>query len=98
MHVMKPDGYLPDGTPVYIKCGRGSGKSTLQLEMYKKILEEECIRLFEASMQAPPSEQLRFFVAGTGLHDSMAIEYWKNTEVIVVTRDGKEYQRGKRIK
>lgn len=33
----KPDGYLPDGTPVYIAVGRGSSKSTLQLRMYAKL-------------------------------------------------------------
>lgn len=30
-----PDGYMPDGTPVYIKGGRANGKSTLQLEIYR---------------------------------------------------------------
>lgn len=32
-----PDGYMPDGTPVYIKCGRANCKSTLQLEIYRKL-------------------------------------------------------------
>lgn len=31
------DGYMPDGTPVYLKCARGSGKSTLQLEIYRQL-------------------------------------------------------------
>ena len=34
---MKPDGYLEDGTPVYLKCARGNGKSMLQLEMYRRL-------------------------------------------------------------
>ena len=33
-----PDGFMPDGTPVYIKCSRGSSKSTLQSEIYRKLL------------------------------------------------------------
>lgn len=32
------DGYLPDETPVYLKLGRGSGKSMLQAEFYKQML------------------------------------------------------------
>ena len=35
---MSADGYMPDGTPVYCKCGRASGKSTLQLAMYVSLL------------------------------------------------------------
>lgn len=31
------DGYMPDGTPVYLKCARGNGKSTLQLEIYRQL-------------------------------------------------------------
>ena len=33
----KPDGYMPDGTPVYIQCARGSSKSYLQLEIYRRL-------------------------------------------------------------
>lgn len=35
---MSADAYLPDGTPLYIKCSRGNGKSTLQLELYAKMM------------------------------------------------------------
>lgn len=33
----KPDGYLPDGTPVYLAMARGNSKPTLQLYMYAKM-------------------------------------------------------------
>ncbi len=36
---MWPDAYSKDGNSLYIACGRASGKSTLQLEIYKKLLE-----------------------------------------------------------
>ena len=32
-----PDGYMPDGTPVYIKGSRANCKSTLQLEIYRML-------------------------------------------------------------
>lgn len=35
---MCADAYLPDGTPLYFKVGRCSGKSTLQLEMYMSLM------------------------------------------------------------
>lgn len=35
---MSADAYLPDGTPLYIKCARGNGKSMRQLELYAKLL------------------------------------------------------------
>lgn len=35
---MCADAYLPDGTPLYLKVGRCSGKSTLQLEMYMSLM------------------------------------------------------------
>lgn len=38
-----------------------------------------------------------FWAAGTGIPDEMVIEYLKDTNIIVVTRDGKEYQYGKLI-
>ena len=34
---MKPDGFTPDGIPVYIQCARGGSKSMLQLEMYRQL-------------------------------------------------------------
>ena len=33
----KPDGYTPEGVPVYLVHGRGNGKSKLQLEIYRKL-------------------------------------------------------------
>lgn len=34
----KPDGYLPDGTPVYLlKLARGNGKTRLQFRIYAKL-------------------------------------------------------------
>lgn len=35
----KPDGYMPDGTPVYLEVGRNSGKSSSQLAIYKALCE-----------------------------------------------------------
>lgn len=35
---MEPDGFLPDGTPIYFRCARGSSKSTLQLELYAELM------------------------------------------------------------
>ena len=34
----EPDGYTADGIPIYLKVGRGSGKSTLQLEVYRRLV------------------------------------------------------------
>ena len=33
----EPDGYTPEGVPIYLKVGRGCGKSTLQLEVYRRL-------------------------------------------------------------
>lgn len=33
-----PDGFMPDGTPIYFACGRGSSKSTLQLQIYAELM------------------------------------------------------------
>lgn len=35
----KPDGVIPDGTPVYLKIARGNGKTMLSLEIYRKLFE-----------------------------------------------------------
>lgn len=43
----------------------------------------------------PSNEPRRFFTGGTGIPDQIAIDYWADTSIIVVTRDGKEYQYGK---
>lgn len=34
----KPDGYLPDGTPVYFAIARGNSKPTLQMYTCAKML------------------------------------------------------------
>jgi hypothetical protein len=47
-----PDGFLPDGTPVYFKFGRGSCKSTLMLQMYADLMgipKEEFYRIMYPS-------------------------------------------------
>lgn len=39
----------------------------------------------------------RYFITkGTGIPDDVAIEYYKSSDVIVVTRNGEEYQYGER--
>ena len=82
----KPDGYMPDGTPVYLKAGRNSGKSSLQLAIYDAL----CSGMDEIHYDGVR----RFWTGGTGISDEIAIKYWKDTDVIVVTRDGKEWLRG----
>lgn len=37
---MNPDGFLPDGTPVYFKTTRGVGNTALQLQMYASLMEQ----------------------------------------------------------
>lgn len=34
----RPDGYLPDGTPVYFKLARGNGKSMRMLRIYANLM------------------------------------------------------------
>lgn len=38
------------------------------------------------------------FTHGTGLPDELCIERFKDTDVIVITRDGRRWQRGVEIK
>lgn len=33
----EPDGYTPEGVPVYLAISRGNGKSMLQLELYRRL-------------------------------------------------------------
>ena len=35
----KSDGFMPDGTPIYLKIARGNGKPMLQLEIYRRLCE-----------------------------------------------------------
>ena len=42
-----------------------------------------------------PLDHLYFFTGGTGFPDDVCIEYFKNTNVVVVTRDNKRYCAGK---
>lgn len=37
IRITKPDGFMPDGTPVCIACARTNGKTMLQLEIYRKL-------------------------------------------------------------
>ena len=44
----RPDGFAPDGTPLYLKCARGNGKTSIQMEMYRRLLgisDEEWIEM-----------------------------------------------------
>ena len=48
----------------------------------------------ELRNQQPP-KNLYFFTGGTGFPDDVCVEYFKQSNVIVVTRDGKQYCKGK---
>ena len=37
---MSADSYLPDGTPLCIRCSRGNDKPMLQLKLYQELLEK----------------------------------------------------------
>ena len=86
----KPDGYMVDGTPVYLQCGGHSGKSTFQLAIYEALCRD-MDEIHDDGVR-------RFWTGGTGIPDEIAIKYWKDTNVIVVTRDGKEWLHGKPMK
>lgn len=38
-----------------------------------------------------------FFTGGTGIPCQMVIDYFKDTNIIVITRDGTKYQYGKKM-
>ena len=44
-----------------------------------------------------PSGPQIFYVGGTGIPDHVAIDYWKDTGIIVQARDGTRWQYGKQI-
>ena len=55
-----------------------------------KAIEELRTRNFDVG------PELYFFEGGSGVPDGMAVEYFKdNPSVIVVTRDGKKWRKGK---
>lgn len=59
--------------------------------MYKTILEA-----YEILKNQPlRTDYYRFYTGGTGIPDELAVDYWKDSDVVVVTRDGTEWLRGK---
>lgn len=86
MERTKPDGYMADGTPVYLNLGRKCGKSSFQLAIYEALCRDMDEIHYDGTR--------RFWTGGTGISDEIAISYWKDTDVIVVARDGKEWLRG----
>lgn len=50
----QPDGYTPDGIPVYIQPARAHGKTMMQLEMYRLLLgipDDEWAEMKRAAME-----------------------------------------------
>lgn len=60
------------------------------------VFEEAAVKLREIDSK-PPNTQKYFFTGGTGIPDEMAIEFWKDTNVIVVDRSKQFWQYGKRL-
>ena len=44
-----------------------------------------------------PPGPFKFFTSGTGIPDEVAIKFFKNTNAIVITRDGTPYQCGRKM-
>ena len=56
----------------------------------------------EFAVKRPLDDSLReypyvFITSGTGIPDEMAVEQFKNTSIIVITRDGTKWQYGEKV-
>ena len=57
---------------------------------------DKLIEAAEAFKNCEPKDRmLRFYTSGTGIPDDYAISYFSKTNIIVITRSGKEYLYGK---
>lgn len=65
--------------------------SKLQMDLTKEAINSAILELRERNFEPEP---LTFYCGGTGVTDEDAIEFWKTTNVIVVTRDGRRYCAG----
>ena len=45
----------------------------------------------------PTSSPPIFYTAGTGVPDELAVEYYKNSNQLVMTRDGTMWKRGEKV-
>lgn len=69
--MMYADAYLLDGTPVHFKCGRASGKSTLQLEMYMSLMSGlpiEEVRVAMSNMEKDDGSSQNQPLKGIDIH------------------------------
>lgn len=56
---------------------------------------EELLKAVEAFINYQSKDSsLRFYTSGTGIPDKYAVDYFRKTNVIVITRDGREYLKG----
>lgn len=61
------------------------------------MINQEDVSKMIAAMMTPTNLNPVFFSAGTGIPDEMAVKYFEDTDVKVITRDGTEWKNGKRI-
>lgn len=58
---------------------------------------DDLLQTVEAFKNCCPKDGLlRFYTSGTGVPDSLAINFYCGTNIIVVTRDGTEYLKGEK--
>lgn len=62
-----------------------------------KNLWEELSKAIERFLNEQPPSELTLFTSGTGIPDEMWIEYYKDTNIPVITRDGSTWRRGVKV-
>lgn len=58
---------------------------------------QEIIKALDKLISREPDYLLCFYTGGTGIPDETAIDFWKDSNVVVVARDGTRYQYGKKM-
>lgn len=61
-------------------------------DFYQAVLEA-----VGAVLDSAPPNRLYFFTSGTGIPDAVAIEYWKDSGVVVVDTNWQKWLRGEKI-
>ena len=66
--------------------------------MSNKDFVEAMYKAVEDIRNSTPPDRWYFFTGGTGFPDEVCVEFFKKSNIIVVTRDGRQYCKGELVK
>ena len=81
-----------------MKAPNNEAREVYPVEPSRESIWSEIAQCIDHLLNMQPPKEFTLFTSGTGIPDETWIEYYKDTNIPIIARDGSMWRKGERVK